>query len=265
MLKQRRWMMTIVAGVLSLFIIIGLSVNLSRRGIAGEEFVSDEPTPKVFTYPDEPPTPTIAPRPTDVPQPAATVLFADTFETPDALTNWEFVDLDMAEILAHFPDQRSVWVIEEGKLKQDLTAQARNPSIQETLAITGLAEWTDYTITAKVYDRQNATFGLVARRQGDSFYRYRVIADIYEATPKHVLEVVVDGLATPLVEMDIPGYEHYRWYTVSLSVAGPTLRVMLDGDVVAEATDTTLTAGQAGLYTRAMGGIFFDDVTITAP
>ncbi len=265
MLKQQRWMMTIVAGVLSLFIIAGLGMSLSRRGMAEEEFVSDEPTPEVFTYPDEPPTPTLAPRPTDVPQPAATVLFADTFETPDALAQWEFVDLGMAEVLAHLPDQRSVWVIEDDQLKQDLTAQARNPSIQETLALTGLAEWTDYTITAKVYDRQNATFGLVARRQGDSFYRYRVIADIYEATPKHVLEVVVDGVATPLVELDAPGYEQYRWYTVALSVVGPTLRVTLDGDVVAEATDTTLTAGQAGLYTRALGGIFFDDVTITAP
>lgn len=265
MLKQRRWMMTIVAGVLSLFIIAGLGMSLSSRGIAGEEVISDEPTPKVFTYPDEPPTPTLAPRPTDVPRPAATVLFADTFDTPDSLAQWEFVDLDMAEVLAHLPDQRSVWVIEDEQLKQDLTARARNPSIQETLAITGSPAWTDYTITAKVYDRQNATFGLVARRQGDSFYRYRVIADKYEATPKHVLEVVVDGVAAPLVEVDIPGYEHYRWYTVALSVVGSTLRVTLDGDVIAEATDTTLTAGQAGLYTRAMGGIFFDDVTIVTP
>jgi hypothetical protein len=44
------------------------------------------------------------------------------------------------------------------------------------------------------------------------------------------------------------------------------LTVTLDGTVVAEATDPQpLGAGRAGVYSRALGGILFDDVVISAP
>jgi hypothetical protein len=133
------------------------------------------------------------------------------------------------------------------------------------MAITGDPAWTNYTISAKVYDQENATFGLVARRQGDSFYRYRIIASSLSGTPKQVLEKVVNGEATALATLETPGYEQRQWHTVALSVAGSNIRVTLDGAVVMEATDSTLTSGQAGIYTRALGGIRFDDVTVTAP
>jgi len=48
-------------------------------------------------------------------------------------------------------------------------------------------------------------------------------------------------------------------------VAGSQIRVTLDGKVVAEATDSTLTSGQAGIYTRALGGIRFDDFRVATP
>jgi len=49
-------------------------------------------------------------------------------------------------------------------------------------------------------------------------------------------------------------------------VVGNQLTVTLDGAVVAEAEDATpLAAGRAGIYTRAMGGILFDDFSVVAP
>jgi hypothetical protein len=187
-------------------------------------------------------------------------LAASDFSSANAVANWQFIDL--SDVL---PEDQSVWKVEDGALVQNRTANAGNPSIQETIAVVGDQKWTDYTITAKVYDQMNATFGLVARRTGNSFYRYRAIANRYPDTPKQVLEKVVDGVATPLVTVDKPGYDQLQWHVVSMTVSGSHIRVTLDGTVVAEATDTTFASGQAGLYTRAIGGIRFDDVVITKP
>ena len=188
----------------------------------------------------------------------AAVLFADSFDGEKAAGSWEFADLN--DVL---PEERAAWVVQDGRLAQNGTVIPQSPKSHETAAFVGDASWTDYTVSAKVYDQINGSFGLIARRNGNSFYRYTVIADFYEGGPKHLLEKVVDGVATPLASIDAPGYEQRRWYTVSMSVSGQEIRVWLDGKLVATATDATLASGQAGLYTRAIGNIFFDDVAVT--
>ncbi|HJZ49616.1 MAG TPA: family 16 glycoside hydrolase [Roseiflexaceae bacterium] len=252
-MKRDRLMVLVLASLISLSVIALLGLNASSSGRA------EEGAP-ILEYPEFPPTPTIGPQPAARPNPAGVLLASENFDSPDALARWEIVD--PAGLL---PEDRSLWSVEDGVLVQNRTAAAGDPSIQETMALTGDPAWTDYTLSANVYDQNNATFGLVARRQGNSFYRYRIIADQFEATPKQILEKVVDGVATPLATRDSPGYTRRQWHTIAMSVAGPNIRVTLDGTLVAEAGDTTLSSGQAGLYTRALGGIRFDDVTVTAP
>jgi hypothetical protein len=252
-MKQQRIVILILAGLLSIVVIVLLGLY---RGSSGQ---AQEGGP-ILKYPQFPPTPTVSTPPTSKPSVASVRLAESDFSSANALANWQFVDL--SEVL---PEDQSVWKVEDGALAQDRTAHAGNPSTQETLAVTGDPKWTDYTITTKVYDQNNATFGLVVRRNGNSFYRYRALANPYPDAPKQVLEKVVNGVATPLVKLDKPGYDQRTWHTVSMSVSGSHIRVTLDGTVVAEATDTTLANGQAGLYTLAIGGIRFDDVAITAP
>ncbi len=163
------------------------------------------------------------------------------------------------------PEDQALWAVEDGALVQNRTANANSPNVHETTAMLGNPAWDNYTVSAKVYDENNITFGLVARRQGGSFYRYRVLANDYSDTPKQVLEKVIDGVATPLATKDSPGYDQRQWHTVSLSVVGSKITAILDGKAILEATDTALAKGQAGLYTRAVGGIRFDDVAITRP
>jgi hypothetical protein len=253
-MKRQRLLTLVLASLASIALIAVFGWNASRSGRA------EEGSP-ILTYPEFPPTPTIAQPPTSAPQVAGAgqSLFADSFDSADALTHWEFVD--EPDLL---PEDRGVWVVKDGALVQNRTGNAGNPSTEETMAIAGDAKWTDYTVSMKVYDQNNATFGLVARRQGASFYRYRIIANGYEAKTKQVLEKVVNGVATPLATSE-SGYEQRQWHNIALSVAGAQIRVTLDGKVVAEATDSTLTSGQAGLYTRALGGIRFDDFLVAAP
>lgn len=253
-MKNQR-LLIIMTVSLGLVIVLGvLGIGLNRSGQAEE---APLPTP-ILQYPDAPPTPTTPPKPTDAPQTAATTLFQDDFASDASLDSWTFLDLENV-----LPAYRSVWVIEAGTLNQERTAAAGNPNFQETLAVIGPTSWTDYTVTAKVSDQENVTFGLVARRQGDSFYRYRILEQ--ESGAKQVLEKVVDGSVTPLVEVEGAGYERRRWYTMSLQVQGNTIQAVLDGEVVAEATDAMLAQGQAGLFTLALGGVSFDDVTVTTP
>jgi hypothetical protein len=229
----------------------GLSLNPS--GQAQESL----PTP-IFQYPDFPPTPTVAPAPAADANLAATLLFETDFATPQTLDAWELVDLEAVP-----SDSRSIWTIADGRLAQRGATALNTRSLQETVAVTGQTNWADYEITAQVYDQSNGTFGLVARYDGDSFYRYSIIADSYPDTPKQLLEKVVDGVATPLAALDQPGHRKNQWYTVALRVVGPTIQVTLDGAVVLEATDSTLTTGKAGVYTRALGGLLFDNVQVT--
>ncbi|MFV9503387.1 MAG: family 16 glycoside hydrolase, partial [Oscillochloridaceae bacterium umkhey_bin13] len=63
-----------------------------------------------------------------------------------------------------------------------------------------------------------------------------------------------------------PGFEERTWNVLQLEVVGNTITVTLNGQVVIEAEDAApLTSGKAGIYTRAIGGIFFDDVSVITP
>jgi hypothetical protein len=252
-MKPQRLLILVLASLACVAVIAVLGFNATRSGRA------EEGAP-ILTYPDITPTATIAPVPASKPNVAGAPLKSDSFDAAGALTGWEIVNPpDIMDV------DKANWEVQDGVLLQTGTGAAHDPNTNETMVIAGDPAWTNYTISAKVYDQENATFGLVARRQGDSFYRYRIIASSLSGTPKQVLEKVVGGAATPLATLEAPGYEQRQWHTVALSVAGSNIRVTLDGAVVMEASDSTLTSGQAGLYTRALGGIRFDDVTVTAP
>ena len=219
----------------------------------------------LIVLPTVPPTPTVPPAPSPMigvvaPQ-AATTLVTEQFDTDGALTRWRIVDLEDVP-----NERRSLWTVVEGRLRQDRTVPPlRDPSIHETAALTGEAGWSDYTISASFYDQDNANVGLIVRYRNGSYYRYRIIRDDYEDRPKHVIERVVDGSATVLASLDAPGYEPRRWNTIMFSVNGDQLRAFFNGQATMEVRDAHLSSGSAGLYTRASGGILFDDVTITSP
>ncbi|NTU83512.1 MAG: DUF1080 domain-containing protein [Chloroflexales bacterium] len=238
---------------------VALSLWQAPQGVAQEQ----EP---LLEYPAYPPTPTIGPNPTKEPTLAGTPLAQVSFDDPAALSAWNLVDLE-----AVLPDSQANWVVAEGRLAQEAAGRAKNPSIQETAALTGAAEWSDYTVQVSFYDELNGTAGLIARYSGAepttaSYYRYRVLKSSYAATPKQVLEKVEHGVVTTLVEVEAPGFSERTWNVLALTVRGGALTVTLNGAVVAEAQDAApLAAGQAGIYTRAIGGILFDDFSVVAP
>ena len=239
--------------------LVGWSLWRTPTGVAQE----DQP---ILEYPDYPPTPTIGPNPTAAPALADRPLFQASFDDPAALDGLQPVDL--APVL---PDLAGNWVVRGGRLHQDNAGRARNPSTNEVLALVRDGQFGDLSVRTSFYDQGNGVAGVVARYSGAtgseaSFYRYRALKSEYEAEPKQVLEKVVDGVATPLVEIKQQGFATRAWHTLELRVVGGQLTALLDGVVVAEATDPQpLAPGSAGVYTRALGGLFFDDLVVSQP
>src|SRR5689334_847417 len=184
-MKRHRLLILVLASLICVALIALLGFNATRSGRA------EEGAP-ILTYPDITPTATIAPIPASKPNAAGVSLLSDSFDTPGPLTGWEI--LDPPDIM---PQDQSNWEAQDGVLLQTGTGAAHDPNTNETMAVTGNQSWTDYTISVKVYDQENATFGLIARRKGNSFYRYRIIASSLSGTPKQVLEKVINGVATP--------------------------------------------------------------------
>lgn len=261
-MKRTRHSSLLVSLILAGLVLAGLGLALTRA----PEGAAQGQGPLV-RYPAYPPTPTLGPNPTAAPVLASVqVLAAYDFSAPQQISAWQGVD--QARVLA---EHHANWVIRDGRLVQDYVGRVRNPSSNETAALTGSATWTDYTLKVSFYDESNGAVGLLARYTGSEpdqarYYRVRLLAERFPTTPKLVLEKVVDGVATALAEVKGPGFSERTWHTLALTVRGGSLGVQLDGQVLAEAYDPTpLPAGRAGIYTRALGGIMFDDVVVTAP
>ncbi|MCS6840890.1 MAG: DUF1080 domain-containing protein [Roseiflexaceae bacterium] len=256
-MKQSRSSLIIAALTV---LILAAALILSVPTPSGQAGLED-----AVILPTVPPTPTVPPAPparADVAAPQAGVTLATaSFDGTNALDGWQIIDLE--DVPA---ERRSLWVVVDGRLRQDRTVPPlRDPSIHETAALTGEADWSDYTISASFYDQDNANVGLIARYQNGSYYRYRIIRNGYEDRPKHVIELVSEGTVTTLASLDAPGYEPRRWNTIMFSVSGDQLRAFFNGQMTIETRDGQLASGAAGLYTRAIGGMLFDNVTITSP
>jgi hypothetical protein len=253
-MKSYRLSIALMSGLIALLAIFAAGL-LTNTGTQAQE----EPT--LLEYPPSEPTPVIgAPVTNKAAVAGGTVLFSDNFEAEKVASGWEVVDL--ADTL---PDDKAAWTVAEGRLVQDGTTLAGVSNPRETLLVAGDAAWTDYVVSVDAYDLYTGNFGVVARRQGDSFYRYQTIADSLPDGPKHVLEKVVNGVPTQLAVLDAPGYTQRQWHNVALSVQGSTIRAYLDGQLILEASDAELSSGQGGLYTRPLAGILFDNAAITRP
>jgi hypothetical protein len=189
------------------------------------------------------------------------LLFQDTFESAASDKNWTAVDIGG---LAP-GDEPSRWGAMDGIFRQLWTGQHYAPRPGPTMAVAGSPDWTDYTIQASVYPEANIELGVVFRRQGDSFYRFRVVNKNYRDQNKIVLEKVTGGKATVLAVQPGPGYTDHQWYTLTVTARGSRLEARINDEPALTAEDASLSHGQIGLYGIAIGDLGFDNVTVVAP
>ncbi len=254
-MKHRQRKNNLVAGIAGALVVVIVSLALNFWVSSRGQAQGESPILPTITFPA---TPTIPPSPTPMPVLSGTTLAAPEFQNDDSLKLWEFVDVG-----AVLPGDNSVWRVVDGTLLQDNTEMVGSPSTNEAMAFIGSPTWTDYTVSTRFYDQSNGNVGLVARRQGNSFYRLRMLANFYRDTPKMIIEKVIDGKATTLATLDGPSYDFHAWYDIALKVNGTHIQALVNGKPLLEATDAALSSGQPGLFTRAMGDLRFSNVVVT--
>lgn len=257
--RQRRPNSGLAAATIAIVVIGAIIIggSLLIRGPAQAD-ESDIP----IRMPEPPPTLTIGPAQT-APVLSAAPLYSNSFASEAALGALQLVDFDLP---AAASDSKARWGISEGTLVQRETV-ARRPATHQIGALAGDSGWADVQVSASFYATAGNSAGLIARRNGDTYYRYTIIADQQGGRPKQALVKVVDGVSTTLVEIVAPGYTTNTWHTLSMTLRGGAITVTLDGQVVVDDLDPApLPGGQAGIATRAMGSIRFDNlIVISAP
>jgi hypothetical protein len=254
-MKRQRLLPALIAGVVGTLLVAAMVFSFT-----GNQPSQADELPPILTYPDDP-TPTIAPAPTEPANLASTTLGENSFDDESALNAITAVDLD--EVL---DEQRGNWRVRDGHLEQYYSGRANNSSIHQVAALIGDASWSQYTVRASFYDRTNGIAGLVAYFDGESYYLLRLLKAEYEDTPRLAIVKVVGGVETELAALDGPGFSTYTWHTMELSVSDGTLSASVDGQNVLNASDPEpLSGGQAGVYTRAFGGMLFDDLSVVTP
>jgi hypothetical protein len=128
-------------------------------------------------------------------------------------------------------------------------------------ARTGSSSWTDYTVTARVkltaVNGTNRFAAVLARTQSDTSYYYVAL----RTNNTVELKKLVGGTATTLASASIT-VTLGTWYTVSLQIAGTSLRSTVNGGTVLQATDSQYSTGGIGVATFNAAGNF-DDVAVT--
>lgn len=251
--NQRR--NTLLAGAAGMAVVVALTLGLNFISFQGQGQAQSDPTPLL-------PTLEVTATPTVPPAPASAALQGDVLASPQlsgaaSLDDWEFVDVGV-----RLPEDRSVWRVVNGSLLQERTAAAGNPNAYETMGLVGSSDWSSYTVRARFFDEGNGTAGLVARYAGASFYRFRLIEATLQDSPKLVLEKVIDGEATTIASSDAGSYQFRSWNEIALTVDGASLTASLNGKVVLEGEDSALTSGRAGVFTRALGEVRFNNVVV---
>ena len=257
--KQRTT--TIIGATLALVAVGALALSNQFAG-TGQAQSGAGNDPIVLTVPTYEPTPTVAPAPPVAPALASTPEVSLGFDNERDLNSLLIVDLDPV-----LSESRARWRVREGLLEQNATEAAGNPGTQRTAALVADQKWDELTISTSFYDQYNGVSGLITHYDGnDSYYLYTIIADRYQEGQRQVLEKVTEGVVTVLAQSDLGGFDAREWNTISLEVVNGALTVSLNGDVVLEATDTRpLSAGAAGVHSRAFGGMLFDNLVVVTP
>jgi len=124
------------------------------------------------------------------------------------------------------------------------------------LAVVGERFWDDYRVTTACQPLGEGAFGVCFYYQDpDNYHVFRVGPQRAELVRQR------NGRATVL--QSVPwGFDPNQWYELTVSVARNRVRAYVDGRLLAEQRDDTLSGGQAGLYATGSKGTSFDDFAV---
>jgi hypothetical protein len=198
-----------------------------------------------------PPAPAYMP----VSQAGDTVLLEEDFSGAGVLSAWEsaFLSYDPGN-MARWEQRQEALFINEG---------AGGMQIVGLINVVGDAAWSDYVYSVDIFPVRNLEIGVVFRHQEGEFYRFRFLSEEHQAEGTRLLELVQGEKVSVLAQADGPGYGLGQWHNVQVVLQGSQISVYLNGELVLQATDGTLSQGRVGTYALSLGDVYFDNVRVT--
>ena len=193
-----------------------------------------EPTePPPPTSPPEPtaPPPTEAPPPTAQPQPSGGVLFQDDFSNPNS--GWNEMEFESGEVGygdGYYYAQTDL----EAGMVWGVAGQSFSDIVLEVDATQVAAPANDNNAYGVMCRVQPNDAGYLLRISGDGYYAIHLISE-------GAFEVLVDWTSSPAINQ---GNATNRIRAVC---DGPIIALFVNGEFLAEATDTTYTSGDIAL------------------
>lgn len=210
--------------------------------------------------------PTVPPQPDDdaiPPAPAASVpeglqpLLVATFdEQPD---DWQRINLTF------LPGEEGLWVSEHGMLAQKGLIQGGEAPVSRipTLLLAPVTTGERSSIAVQVYPQDNQVIGLVFGASDTGFSLFRVSRSNGRMLQHYNLQT--EEYTAFMDDPDGRGFEVHRWQELRIEQDGNVIQCFYDGEQVFEYRDARFIGGQPGVYTLAMGFVFFDNLTVAEP
>ena len=157
------------------------------------------------------------------------------------------------------------WKITDGVLHQSGVAGEEDASI-DALLLARTASAADVTLETQLFPGGGESVGLVLRWTADGYYAVKLYANAPNNRPKaQILRVTRQGLFVLGESLSWPGYTPQQWHAVSFTAKGKSLWVEVNGQAIAQASDSQLSGGKLGFYAYADGTAHFDNIRATQP
>lgn len=154
----------------------------------------------------------------------------------------------------------SQWEVSGGELRQESNIGGGGAALgaRGTVALAGSPGWSDVRFRAEIMDRDDDSFGLVLRDDGQRSWRFLMNA---QEGWRRLVRTGVGGDA--LLASESRGYRSGQWYEVVMEARGQRLTVWVDGELFADLEDPGgPTRGRVGFTTINAAGARFDGVEV---
>jgi len=198
------------------------------------------------------------------------ILFVDEFEDQAGLLFREDFGPNALDHYEPFDEggrfSPSDWRVDGGHIVQtrNTYTPSSGPEQPGTMAVTGSASWTNLRISATMRSDYSRAFGIVFRYQDvheslKNYYRFSM--DRWLSTSSRRLIRKVNGQVTVLWEDEVP-YNFGQSYDLVIESFGDRLVGYLDGILLFNVQDSSLTSGRVGFYTWLNSNAHFTALSV---
>lgn len=164
------------------------------------------------------------------------------------------------------PEYQAKWEVQAKKLMVSMPAGSA-PNGEETIFLAPPTANDQSVVGAQFFPQGNQVIGLVFGSSEGGYYLFRVFADDSPLPHRRMLQRFdpVTGYTTIADNTTGAGYQYGAWQELRVERNGKTIVCWFAGKEVFRLEDSSLAAGQAGVYTLNTGDVYMDNFTVAQP